>query len=95
MAALCVWLHGVVSEDLVLVLDDLHLLPPDSDAAAVVANLCQYQIRRSHLVSCQLCSALRNTHHARFFPEGRQPFDQTELDPREIPNIEKVKQADR
>ncbi|HEV7831270.1 MAG TPA: hypothetical protein VGP04_20990, partial [Pseudonocardiaceae bacterium] len=29
VAALCTWLHSVVSEDLVLVLDDLHWLQPD------------------------------------------------------------------
>ncbi|HJT02736.1 MAG TPA: BTAD domain-containing putative transcriptional regulator [Pseudonocardiaceae bacterium] len=41
VVALCAWLHSVVSEDLVLVLDDLHWLQPDSDTAAVVESLCQ------------------------------------------------------
>jgi len=50
VAALCAWLHGVISEDLVLVLDDLHWLHPDSDAAAVVESLCQRIPDRLHLV---------------------------------------------
>ncbi len=42
VAAICVWLHSVLSTDLVLVLDDLHGLHPDSDAANVVENLCRH-----------------------------------------------------
>jgi ATP/maltotriose-dependent transcriptional regulator MalT/DNA-binding SARP family transcriptional activator len=50
VAAFCTWLHSVVSEDLVLVLDDLHWLQPDSDAAAVVESLCQRVPDWLHLV---------------------------------------------
>ena len=48
--ALCGWLHSVLSNDLVLVLDDLHLLQPGSDAAAVIEGLCQHAPHRLHLV---------------------------------------------
>ena len=50
VAALCAWLHEFLSEDLVLVLDDLHVLPPESAAAAVVEGLCQHAPDRLHLV---------------------------------------------
>jgi DNA-binding SARP family transcriptional activator len=50
VAALCTWLHGLVSEDLVLVLDDLHWLQPDSDAAAAVESLCHRVPDWLHLV---------------------------------------------
>ena len=47
---ICVWLHGALSEDLVLVIDDLHGLPPGSDAAAVIEVLCRHAPDRLHLV---------------------------------------------
>jgi ATP/maltotriose-dependent transcriptional regulator MalT len=50
VAALGSWLHSVVSEELVLVLDDLHWLQPDSDAAAIVESLCQRVPDWLHLV---------------------------------------------
>ena len=49
-AAICLWLHSALSEDLVLVLDDLHGLQPDSDAARVVEDLCRRAPDRLHLV---------------------------------------------
>jgi ATP/maltotriose-dependent transcriptional regulator MalT/DNA-binding SARP family transcriptional activator len=49
-AAICLWLHSALSEDLVLVLDDLHGLQPDSDAARVVEDLCRRGPDRLHLV---------------------------------------------
>ncbi|HEV7830481.1 MAG TPA: BTAD domain-containing putative transcriptional regulator [Pseudonocardiaceae bacterium] len=49
-AAICLWLQSALSEDLVLVLDDLHGLQPDSDAACVVENLCRRAPDRLHLV---------------------------------------------
>lgn len=55
VADLCAWLHGVQSEDLVLVLDDLHWLPPDSAAAAVVEGLCQRVPDWLHLVLISRC----------------------------------------
>jgi ATP/maltotriose-dependent transcriptional regulator MalT/DNA-binding SARP family transcriptional activator len=48
--AICVWLHTVLSTDLVVVLDDLHELPPRSDAARVVESLCQRAPDRLHLI---------------------------------------------
>jgi ATP/maltotriose-dependent transcriptional regulator MalT/DNA-binding SARP family transcriptional activator len=48
--AVCAWLHGVLSEDLVLVLDDLHELQPDSDATRVVEKLCHRIPGQLHLV---------------------------------------------
>ncbi len=48
--AICGWLHSCLSEDLVLVLDDVHALQPDSDAAAVVEALCQQAPDRLHLI---------------------------------------------
>jgi DNA-binding SARP family transcriptional activator len=50
VAALCLWLHNRLDEDLVLVFDDLHGLAPDSDAAGIVENLCQRAPDRLHLV---------------------------------------------
>jgi DNA-binding SARP family transcriptional activator len=50
VAAICAWLHSVLSKDLVLVLDDLHGLRPGSDAAGVVESLCQRAPERLHLV---------------------------------------------
>jgi ATP/maltotriose-dependent transcriptional regulator MalT/DNA-binding SARP family transcriptional activator len=49
-AALCLWLHSALSKDLVLVLDDLHGLQPDSEAACIVQNLCRRAPDRLHLV---------------------------------------------
>lgn len=50
VAALCAWLHGAASEDLTVVLDDLHWLPPDGDPVAVVEGLCQRLPHWLHLV---------------------------------------------
>ncbi|HZE01388.1 MAG TPA: AAA family ATPase, partial [Pseudonocardiaceae bacterium] len=49
-AAICLWLHSALSEDLVLVLEDLHGLQPDSDATRVVEDLCRRAPDRLHLV---------------------------------------------
>ncbi|MGH3605300.1 MAG: BTAD domain-containing putative transcriptional regulator [Pseudonocardiaceae bacterium] len=49
-AAMCLWLHSALSKDLVLVLDDLHGLQPDSDAACIVQSLCRRVPDRLHLV---------------------------------------------
>ncbi len=50
VAAICVWLDSVLSKDLVLVIDDLHVLQPESDAAAAVEVLCRQAPDRLHLV---------------------------------------------
>ncbi|MGH3921701.1 MAG: hypothetical protein ACRDTT_02300, partial [Pseudonocardiaceae bacterium] len=50
VAAICVWLDSVLSGDLVLVIDDLHVLQPGSDAAGVVEGLCRHAPDRLHLV---------------------------------------------
>jgi len=50
VAAACAWLRTVLSKDLTLVLDDLHGLQPDSDAAAIVESLCRRAPDRLHLV---------------------------------------------
>ena len=50
VAALCAWLHSVLSDELILVLDDLYGLQPDSDAARIVESLCQRAPERLHLV---------------------------------------------
>jgi ATP/maltotriose-dependent transcriptional regulator MalT/DNA-binding SARP family transcriptional activator len=50
VAVICAWLHSALSKDLVLVLDDLHGLQPDSDTAGVVESLCQRAPDRLHLV---------------------------------------------
>lgn len=50
VAAVCAYLHTVLGRDLVLVLDDLHELQPESDAAGVVESLCQQAPDRLHLV---------------------------------------------
>lgn len=47
---ICVWLRSVLSKDVVLVIDDLHRLQPESDAASVVGGLCQQAPDRLHLV---------------------------------------------
>ncbi len=49
-AATCRWIQDSLRKDLVLVLDDLHGVPPDSDAARVVKTLCQRAPERVHLV---------------------------------------------
>jgi ATP/maltotriose-dependent transcriptional regulator MalT len=43
-------LRNRLNKDLVLVLDDLHGLPPDSDAAGIVETLCQRAPDRLHLI---------------------------------------------
>ncbi len=48
--AICVWLQTVLSQDLVVVLDDLQWLPLESDALGVVEGLCQRAPDRLHLV---------------------------------------------
>ncbi len=50
VASICLWLQSILSEDLVLVLDDLHGLQPNSDAAGVVESLCRRAPERLHLV---------------------------------------------
>ncbi len=49
-AAICHWMQTSLHTDLVLVLDDLHGVQPDSDAARVVKTLCQRAPERVHLV---------------------------------------------
>jgi ATP/maltotriose-dependent transcriptional regulator MalT/DNA-binding SARP family transcriptional activator len=53
--ALCVWLRSVLSTDLVVVLDDLHELPPRSDAVRAVESLCQQAPDGVHLVLISRC----------------------------------------
>jgi ATP/maltotriose-dependent transcriptional regulator MalT/DNA-binding SARP family transcriptional activator len=53
--AICVWLRGVLSKDIVLVLDDLHSLELKSDAVAVVESLCRHAPARLHLVLISRC----------------------------------------
>jgi ATP/maltotriose-dependent transcriptional regulator MalT/DNA-binding SARP family transcriptional activator len=48
--ATCVWLHAGLTKDLVVVLDDLHGLPPDSDAVGIIEGLCHRAPHRLHLV---------------------------------------------
>jgi ATP/maltotriose-dependent transcriptional regulator MalT len=48
--AICAWLHSVLIKDLVLVMDDLHVLESNSDAAGIVEGLCQQVPDRLHLV---------------------------------------------
>jgi ATP/maltotriose-dependent transcriptional regulator MalT/DNA-binding SARP family transcriptional activator len=50
VTALCAWLHSFLTEDLILVLDDLHGLQPDGDAAGVIESLCQRAPGRLHLI---------------------------------------------
>ncbi|HEX6402267.1 MAG TPA: BTAD domain-containing putative transcriptional regulator [Pseudonocardiaceae bacterium] len=50
VGALCLWLHSAVNEDLFVVLDDLHGLPPDSEAVGIVESLCQRVPDRLHLI---------------------------------------------
>jgi ATP/maltotriose-dependent transcriptional regulator MalT/DNA-binding SARP family transcriptional activator len=50
VAVLCGWLQRVLSDDLIVVLDDLHELQPGSAAAAVVHDLCRLAPDRLHLV---------------------------------------------
>ncbi len=49
------WLQSVLSEDLVLVIDDLQVLQPGSDAAAVVEGLCRRVPDRLHVVLISRC----------------------------------------
>ncbi|HEX8758498.1 MAG TPA: hypothetical protein VF734_00675, partial [Pseudonocardiaceae bacterium] len=53
--AISAWLHTVLSTDVVVVIDDVHMLPPGSDAAAVVEGLCQAVPDRLHLVLISRC----------------------------------------
>jgi DNA-binding SARP family transcriptional activator len=53
--AICLWLHGALRKDLVLVLDDLHVLQPGSVAAHVVEDLCQRAPERLHLLLISRC----------------------------------------
>lgn len=48
--AICVWLQNALHKDLVLVLDDLHVLQPDSAAARYVEDLCRRAPERLHLI---------------------------------------------
>lgn len=50
VASICRWLQTVLSKDLVLVLDDLHGLPPDGEAVGIVESLCRRAPERLHLV---------------------------------------------
>jgi ATP/maltotriose-dependent transcriptional regulator MalT/DNA-binding SARP family transcriptional activator len=49
-AAISLWLGSFLRKDLVLVLDDLHGLQPEGDAAQAVKILCQRAPERVHLV---------------------------------------------
>lgn len=49
-AALCHWMRDFLRHDVVLVLDDLQVLQPGSDAARVVEILCQRPVDQVHLV---------------------------------------------
>jgi ATP/maltotriose-dependent transcriptional regulator MalT/DNA-binding SARP family transcriptional activator len=48
--AICVSLSSALSKDLILVIDDLQGLQPNSDAAGIVQRLCQAAPDRLHLV---------------------------------------------
>lgn len=50
VAAVCAWLRDCLTQELILVLDDLHELQRDSDAAGIVESLCQQAPERLHLV---------------------------------------------
>lgn len=47
---ICAYLQSVLNSDLVLVLDDLHELQPDSDATSIIESLCQRAPARLHLI---------------------------------------------
>ncbi|MGH3696266.1 MAG: BTAD domain-containing putative transcriptional regulator [Pseudonocardiaceae bacterium] len=49
-AAICRWIQDSLRKDLVLVLDDLHGVQPEGDAALVIKTLCQRAPERMHLV---------------------------------------------
>ncbi len=53
--AICGWLHNALRKDLVLVLDDLHVLQPNSAAARVVDDLCRRAPQRLHLLLISRC----------------------------------------
>ncbi|MCA1709853.1 MAG: hypothetical protein LC808_43860, partial [Actinobacteria bacterium] len=53
--AISVWLHTVLSTDVVVVIDDVHTLQPGSDAAAVVEGLCRRVPDRLHFVLISRC----------------------------------------
>ncbi|MDQ4104267.1 MAG: tetratricopeptide repeat protein [Actinomycetota bacterium] len=50
VTAICSWLHSTLSNDVILVLDDLHGLRPGSEAARVVEHLCWHVPDRLHLL---------------------------------------------
>lgn len=50
VVALCGWLQSALSHDLVVVLDDLHELAPNSAAATVVHDLCRRAPERLRLI---------------------------------------------
>lgn len=50
VATICDWLRGVLHDDLILVLDDLHGIQPGSDAARAIESLCQRSPERLHLI---------------------------------------------
>ncbi|MGB8200017.1 MAG: AAA family ATPase, partial [Pseudonocardiaceae bacterium] len=50
VAAICAWLQSALTKELILVLDDLHGLQPDSDAAGIVESLCQRAPERLRLI---------------------------------------------
>jgi ATP/maltotriose-dependent transcriptional regulator MalT/DNA-binding SARP family transcriptional activator len=53
--AICGLLQSGLRQDLVLVLDDMHVLQPDSAAARYVENLCQRAPERLHLLLISRC----------------------------------------
>ena len=48
--AICAWLRRWLRDDLVLVVDDLQELPPDSDPVRLLEGLCRHAPDRLHLV---------------------------------------------
>ncbi|MGH3935274.1 MAG: hypothetical protein ACRDS1_09915, partial [Pseudonocardiaceae bacterium] len=50
VATICAWLRRTLSKDLILVIDDLHTLEPDSEVARVVESLCLQAPRQLRLV---------------------------------------------
>lgn len=53
--AICGWLRHALRKDLILVLDDLHVLQSNSDAARVVDDLCRRAPERLHLLLISRC----------------------------------------
>lgn len=50
VAAICRWVDAGLRQDLLLILDDLHELPPDSAASRLIEALCRQAPPRLHLV---------------------------------------------